>query len=897
MRKIFKISVVFILVLSMITGMGLSAYTTDSDDFNPVVGGSEIAQDEPADKSEEMPAEPGDQTDPQEGSEVGEPTNPEEPVEPKNPESPENPENPKNPEDPVDPEKPVDTENPEEPVKPQNPETPPVNPETPTMPTVSTTKLIINHIERTREDGGVGERIIETEVIEDLEIGALISSLSYIREYEGLNFIESDSIEVLIVEGENVINLYYMSMLTLPKAKLVINYIERTKEEEVTETTVERIIETEVMEGLEVGTIVSSLEFVKDYKSLVFIESDLKEILLLEGENTINLYYGYLDLEEYIPEAPDFPVEEGEEVEAPYIEEFYDGELGPFEEEEEFSRMSLFNLMTLESYSDEVNNKTWPNPGSLLLNKSGTEVPGTGNQWEITLEIQGKNKVETSDIVLVIDRSGSMSGSKMTNAKNAAENFVNTLLSDSSKTNIRIAIVSFAGDIQTNSVFQGYSGRTSLISAIEGLNANGGTHIQAGIKQAKNLLNGSAATYKNIVLLGDGAATYSYDITNRNNYLEVWTGNDKRTTSSVPESQFIYGTTVGDGNRDHYSFGGYFLGIPLSSNYYRNGASAVAEAGFAKAKGYEIYTIALDAGIEGNWTLQNVASPGNYYTTPSPTNLNIIFQEIAGRLSNAATNAVVTDPLGDMYDILGINASNYNSLITVSHGTLIYNTDNDTIIWNIGTINEGTTYWMKYKVALNYSAEGGVFYPSNKPTYISYTNIDGNNAKKYFPIPEFRLRALTFTKLLSDTGYENREFDIILEGPTGQYKKTWAISLKAGQSKSIKGLLPGTYLVREIVPMNFRLIGMSGGGISSISGNKYQLTIGNNDWNIAVSIDNERSNDGWFWDDPDPKINRFTVGGGSNHGSLPVSRDTLYAKLDYFIIPSIIEIDNRTEDV
>ena len=55
---------------------------------------------------------------------------------------------------------------------------------------------------------------------------------------------------------------------------------------------------------------------------------------------------------------------------------------------------------------------------------------------------------------------------------------------------------------------------------------------------------------------------------------------------------------------------------------------------------------------------------------------------------------------------------------------------------------------MKYRVTLDYSAEGGVFYPANKPTYIEYENIDGNDAKKYFPIPEFRLRALTFTKTL-----------------------------------------------------------------------------------------------------------------------------------------------------
>ena len=190
----------------------------------------------------------------------------------------------------------------------------------------------------------------------------------------------------------------------IPTTDLVINHIEKYDFEE-------ELIETEILEGLEVGGVIFSLDYVKEFEGLSFVESDVEEIILIEGENIINLYYTFLS-GEYIPENPDFPPGEGEEIESPYIEEFWDGELGPFEDEEDVSRINSFSLVSLESYPDEVNNKTWPNPGSLLLNKSGIEVPGTGNQWEITLEIQGKDKVETSDIVLVIDRSGSMSGQK-----------------------------------------------------------------------------------------------------------------------------------------------------------------------------------------------------------------------------------------------------------------------------------------------------------------------------------------------------------------------------------------------------------------------------------------------------------------------------------------------------
>ena len=668
--------------------------------------------------------------------------------------------------------------------------------------------------------------------------------------------------------------------------KLTINHILRVGQEET-------VINTGTIEGLEIGMIVKGLDYTLKDGGLTFLESSPEELALVEGENTINLYYEVLDF--YIPESPDFPPDQGETIDAPYIEEFAPGSLGPFQTEDN-KMLRSFNMMESESYEDGINNKIWPQPGSLNINKTGEPVPGTGNQWEITLELEGKNLKKTTDIVLIIDRSGSMKGDKMTNAKAAAEAFVNTLLNDQSDDNIRIAIVSFADDVTVNSGFQGYSGKQTLINAIEGLQAREGTYTQAGIKQGSELLKGSEADYKNLVLLSDGAATYSYEINDPDSYLELcYSGfllNLYRTTSSVPEDHFNYSTSVGYGTYEYTLYKSYHDNVRYYYNYYRHGASAVAEAGFAKNKDQVIYSIALDAGTEGEWTLGNVANPGNYYSTSDPTSLQPIFLEIAGRISYAATNVIVTDQLGDMYSILGINSSNYNSLIIVSHGTVSYDTSTDTIIWNIGTISEGNHYWMKYTVALDYSADGGKFYLANKPTYVDYKNIDGDNAKKYFPIPEFRLRALTFTKSLNNSkcGDENKEFDIILEGPTGQYKRIWAISLKPEESKAIKGLLPGTYTVKEIVPMNFKLVNMSSGAINKISGNSYQLVIGENDWNVSVNIVNERDNDGWFYDDNE-NINNFSVGhenSSSNNASIPTNK-SLFAKIIDFILPHTME--------
>ena len=65
------------------------------------------------------------------------------------------------------------------------------------------------------------------------------------------------------------------------------------------------------------------------------------------------------------------------------------------------------------------------------------------NTWDITVRIEAWDEPVTSDIILVMDRSGSMDGSRMTNAKIAAEAFVDTLL-DGTHPGVRIGIASFA---------------------------------------------------------------------------------------------------------------------------------------------------------------------------------------------------------------------------------------------------------------------------------------------------------------------------------------------------------------------------------------------------------------------------------------------------------------------
>ena len=52
----------------------------------------------------------------------------------------------------------------------------------------------------------------------------------------------------------------------------------------------------------------------------------------------------------------------------------------------------------------------WPAEGAIQLNKEAKPVQGKDGVYEITLTIEGMNYKTTSDVVLVIDCSGSMEG-------------------------------------------------------------------------------------------------------------------------------------------------------------------------------------------------------------------------------------------------------------------------------------------------------------------------------------------------------------------------------------------------------------------------------------------------------------------------------------------------------
>lgn len=288
------------------------------------------------------------------------------------------------------------------------------------------------------------------------------------------------------------------------------------------------------------------------------------------------------------------------------------------------STQNVGRIWTDKSVFDDTYTFTNDNDAGL----SGETIEKGGSDFLVSLSALSstsnlKEMVKTSqplDIVLVLDTSGSMSGTKMTNLKNAANNFINATAENNrgleQDQQTRLAIVRFASGANTEQQLNYVTDQNAqqYRNTIDGFRANGATYAEEGLQQAQNVLdsNGRDNVQQIVIFFTDGEPNHS------NGFDNVVAADAVNTAHEMKQSgTIIYAIGVMNGANasitDDDGFNEYMNGV--SSNY--PDATARGSNGGFFDRGY--YNTTFGERAEGDY----------YKAASDPDSIEEIFDEIS----------------------------------------------------------------------------------------------------------------------------------------------------------------------------------------------------------------------------------------------------------------------------
>lgn len=393
---------------------------------------------------------------------------------------------------------------------------------------------------------------------------------------------------------------------------------------------------------------------------------------------------------------------------------------------------------------------------TITLSKKAT--PLGDNTYRIDLEVKSTQTTTTTPpgaaaTVLVLDTSGSMDicatcNSKTTNswsgayqhapgcktghrgtvaaedtrlaaAKTAAINFLDSYKGDTTGVGRYVSLVSFAGSASVKCDWQDVSttaGYNAVVQAIRNLSANGGTNLDAGLKNAANQFTKSAVSgiskdSKNVIALTDGIPTYYGANTRQHGSYGCPDTNaaTAKSAAALKESASLYTVCFGAANDRCWT------------------AGSVHEQ-----RGWNTVNHDTDGPLVGDFLRDSIATSATADTTyaynaADSSELNKAFKAITTSITTGISSGTVTDPMGP------------NISVTAKPDNFV-SADGKTYTWELANGVKSTdgskttyTYRLSYTVTLDTTGEGfdeNAYYPANGKT----TFTSGDKTFE-FPVP------------------------------------------------------------------------------------------------------------------------------------------------------------------
>ena len=334
--------------------------------------------------------------------------------------------------------------------------------------------------------------------------------------------------------------------------------------------------------------------------------------------------------------------------------------------------------------------------------------------YDLSLNVTGtqsgssQTTVSPADIVVVFDTSSSMSGSMGDNsrlevAKTAVNSMAQHLLTSENQgkdSNIRMALVPFSTTV--GNVLNFTDNAMDIVSAVNGLRADGGTNWEAALKAANaKLTSGRKGVKKYIVFMSDGDPTF-------------------RTSSVRTGTDWLGRPTYDDDDRRGLPAGVH--GSGSSDQYGANLSSAVAEAN--RRGDATLFSV----GVSSDPTkMRGFAdqTKGSYYSATSTDELNKAFADIIGQINRKSSykNVSITDTLSDYAEFVNADFGSNDVTVTASKdGNSVDLNESDYTV----TVSGKT---VKVTFADGYELQDGVTYTVTfkvKPTQKAYNEYAAN---------------------------------------------------------------------------------------------------------------------------------------------------------------------------